>query len=346
MGSSICEEIELNKAQWSALFDHYLFFEAYKNYLQIDIIAADVDDLLAWKGWVESRLRQLTLKIERDTYGMLQCHPYPNEYVDISKPCPHCAFFIYVEQLMSLSNMSTCTCFGNWGWIFMFLMFVGSKFLVMYFQMGINDAEGCRSHSAEKQLKRKRDSEMVNSKTDKPEKRASISPLRPWSVSPESCTSRSSATSRASCSGEVKLEPLVAGDADSNPEVRPSTVVDYSETGYTKRHLALAENDKSALGSNICRLGIRILEVVKIVRAGSLQGNVCAADLDSHLENRCLNGSRLFENSVAETLEPTTALGMAAESQNRASSESMQKPVMRHVESEINSIKFGSQVVL
>ncbi|GLT48180.1 hypothetical protein SLA2020_218210 [Shorea laevis] len=72
-GNRMCE-IELNKAQWNA------------------------DDLLAWKGWVESRLRQLTLKIERDTNGMLQCHPYPNEYVDISKQFPHCAFFMGLQR--------------------------------------------------------------------------------------------------------------------------------------------------------------------------------------------------------------------------------------------------------
>ncbi|XP_021819328.1 nuclear poly(A) polymerase 4 [Prunus avium] len=65
-GNRICEEIELNKTQWSALFEPYLFFEAYKNYLQVDIVAADSDDLLAWKGWVESRFRQLTLKGDED----------------------------------------------------------------------------------------------------------------------------------------------------------------------------------------------------------------------------------------------------------------------------------------
>ncbi|KAI3959982.1 hypothetical protein MKW92_001145 [Papaver armeniacum] len=97
-GNKICEEVELNKAQWSALFEPYLFFETYKNYLQIDIIAADADDLLSWKGWVESRLRQLTLKIERDTVGMLQCHPYPHEYADISKQCSHNAFFMGLQR--------------------------------------------------------------------------------------------------------------------------------------------------------------------------------------------------------------------------------------------------------
>lgn len=53
----------MNKVQWSALFEPYLFFEYYKNYLQVDIIAADLDDLRAWRGWVESRLRQLTLMV-------------------------------------------------------------------------------------------------------------------------------------------------------------------------------------------------------------------------------------------------------------------------------------------
>ena len=57
------QAIELNKADWSALFEPFNFFEAYKNYLQVDIIAEDDQDLRLWKGWVESRLRQLTLKV-------------------------------------------------------------------------------------------------------------------------------------------------------------------------------------------------------------------------------------------------------------------------------------------
>lgn len=70
MGFVSVQEIELNKAQWSTLFEPYLFFELYKNYLQVDIVAEDADDLLAWKGWVESRLRQLTLKV-LDVYRLV-----------------------------------------------------------------------------------------------------------------------------------------------------------------------------------------------------------------------------------------------------------------------------------
>ncbi|MED6193578.1 Nuclear poly(A) polymerase 4 [Stylosanthes scabra] len=97
-GNKICGEIELNKAQWTALCEPYAFFESYKNYLQVDIVAANVDDLRAWKGWVESRLRQLTLMIERDTSGKLQCHPYPYEYMDISRQCAHSAFFMGLQR--------------------------------------------------------------------------------------------------------------------------------------------------------------------------------------------------------------------------------------------------------
>ena len=53
----------MNKANWSALFYPYPFFEAYKNYLQEDIIAADQDDLRLWRGWFEYILRKLTLKV-------------------------------------------------------------------------------------------------------------------------------------------------------------------------------------------------------------------------------------------------------------------------------------------
>jgi len=55
--------MEASKAGWDTLFEPYPFFESYKNYLQIDITAENADDLRQWKGWVESRLRQLTLKV-------------------------------------------------------------------------------------------------------------------------------------------------------------------------------------------------------------------------------------------------------------------------------------------
>ncbi|XP_059644929.1 nuclear poly(A) polymerase 1-like [Cornus florida] len=96
-GNEICESMEANKADWNTLFEPYPFFEAYKNYLQIDITAANADDLRKWKGWVESRLRQLTLKIERHTFNMLQCHPHPGDFSDKSRPF-HCCYFMGLQR--------------------------------------------------------------------------------------------------------------------------------------------------------------------------------------------------------------------------------------------------------
>ncbi|KAI8531029.1 hypothetical protein RHMOL_Rhmol11G0106100 [Rhododendron molle] len=394
-GNQVCEEIELNKAQWSALFDPYLFFEEYKNYLQIDIIAADADDLLAWRGWVESRLRQLTLKIERDTYGMLQCHPYPNEYGDSSKPCPHCAFFmglqrkqgVKVQEGQQFDIRSTVEEFKQDVNMYMFwkpgmdihVSHVRRKQIPAYvFPDGYKrsrpsrhtnqqaertseeDAEGCRSQSAEKQLKRKKDSELVDAEKDVPAKRVSISPQRVGSVSPASVISTSGGTSQARCSVEVKLEP--------SPKIK----MDYNEAGCTRRvlnleegpidgvgepmkpckQLAQGENDNSALASNFS------------IQSLNGEGNACAEDLDTRLENGCLNRSRVFENCLAETLEvvnlafcsflllsfailccflPTLALGVVVEPQGGATSESVSKPEIRHVKSGINSITFGEE---
>ncbi|KAJ4979198.1 hypothetical protein NE237_009978 [Protea cynaroides] len=100
-GNEICEAMEQNKADWNTLFEPYPFFEVYKNYLQIDITAENDDELRKWKGWVESRLRQLTLKIERHTFGMLQCHPHPSDFSDKSRPF-HCCYFMGLQRKQGL----------------------------------------------------------------------------------------------------------------------------------------------------------------------------------------------------------------------------------------------------
>ncbi|GLJ53885.1 hypothetical protein SUGI_1151020 [Cryptomeria japonica] len=54
-GSAICENLERNKVDWTALFEPYPFFDS--NYLEIDLYAEGEDDPRKWKGWVESKLR-------------------------------------------------------------------------------------------------------------------------------------------------------------------------------------------------------------------------------------------------------------------------------------------------
>lgn len=251
-GNKTCEEIEFNKAQWSALFEPYLFFEAYKNYLQVDIVAADSDDLLAWKGWVESRLRQLTLKIERDTNGMLQCHPYPNEYTDTSKNCPHCAFFMGLQRKEGVTGQEgqqfdirgTVNEFRHEVNMYMFWkpgmdVFVShvcrrqlpafvfpegykrsrpSRHLNQQSGKTCEDVALSRPRSVEGHLKRKNDSEMTDEGSVQPGKRASLSPQR--IVSPENTTSRPSGTSQAVLCEGVKLESPAIFDVTGNCEVR------------------------------------------------------------------------------------------------------------------------------
>ncbi|XP_034903556.1 nuclear poly(A) polymerase 4 isoform X1 [Populus alba] len=271
-GNRICEEIELNKAQWSALFEPYLFFEAYKNYLQVDIVAAVAADLLAWKGWVESRLRQLTLKIERDTNGMLQCHPYPNEYIDASKQCPHYAFFMGLQRKEGVSGQEgqqfdirgTVDEFRQEINMYMFWKpgmeiyvshvrrrqlpgFVfpdgykrsrSSRHINQHTSKTGEDVARSQSGSAERPVKRKNDCEMEDLK---PEKQACYSPLRPQSVSPSSSVSMSGVASLASSCEGVKLGCSTIRDIGSNCK-------DVASNSEVRSSIGQLESEKDGLG--------------------------------------------------------------------------------------------------
>ncbi|XP_021906832.1 nuclear poly(A) polymerase 1-like [Carica papaya] len=84
-GNEICEALAAKETCWTTLFEPFPFFEAFKNYLHIDVTARNDDDLKIWKGWVESRLRLLILKIERNTCATLQCCPHPGNFSDKSR---------------------------------------------------------------------------------------------------------------------------------------------------------------------------------------------------------------------------------------------------------------------
>ncbi|XVF35394.1 hypothetical protein REPUB_Repub18cG0141900 [Reevesia pubescens] len=319
-GNRICEEIELNKAQWSALFEPYLFFEAYKNYLQVDIVSASADDLLSWKGWVESRLRQLTLKIERDTNGMLQCHPYPNEYVDTSKQFPHCAFFMGLQRKEGVSGQEGQQ-FDIRGTVDEFRQEIS---MYMYWKPGMDifvshvrrrqlpsfvfpdgckqprssrhvsqhtgktceDVSRSRSGSAERQNKRKHGDETVDEKLDKLEKRASISPHRLESVSPLGSTSRSGGTSHISNSQAVKQEYLRTGDVNSNSVDRPSSGLLDGEKRNVEVTIQLARTvDRESL--TVCgqtSLDVDNLSVVRNVESAEQMGEPV---LRQELLSRC-----------------------------------------------------------
>ncbi|GJU56738.1 nuclear poly(A) polymerase 1 [Tanacetum coccineum] len=63
-GHDICEATVLNNGSWLELFEPYCFFEAYKNYLQIDIAAENDDDMMNWKGLRLGKISHTTACIE------------------------------------------------------------------------------------------------------------------------------------------------------------------------------------------------------------------------------------------------------------------------------------------
>jgi poly(A) polymerase len=74
-GHAACEEVAAGRAAgWGALFQ-----------VNATVAGGGEGGLREWKGWVESRLRQLVAKVERDTAGELLCHPHPHAYD--AEPC-------------------------------------------------------------------------------------------------------------------------------------------------------------------------------------------------------------------------------------------------------------------
>ncbi|TYI22492.1 hypothetical protein ES332_A06G107600v1 [Gossypium tomentosum] len=345
----ICEEIELNKAQWDALFEPYLFFEAYKNYLQVDIVSADADDLLVWKGWVESWLRQLTLKIEQDTNGMLQCHPYPNEYVDTSKQFAHFAFFMGLQRKVGVT--------GQEGQQFDIRGTVDEKQLPGFvFPDGYRRPQSSRhpnQHSGKTcEVVTRSQSGLSSGLLDSEERNFEITILR----------------ARTDSTGSLTICRQPSLDVDNLPVVRNSepaeqmgepvlrqefltacekfedlalAYMDDLETGLSRKKknwkgggvgvdqeavklcnkTAVVETAESIVANGSENIG----SSVDCESRGSLQGGgVCIADLDSLLENGHPNAS-----------DQNIPVGKVVRSQDGARSVTSQKPMVRHVLMEI-----------
>lgn len=62
--ADIADRIMIGKAKWKDLFSKHDFFQKYKYYLQIIASSDDEDMQRNWSGTVESKLRQLVLKLE------------------------------------------------------------------------------------------------------------------------------------------------------------------------------------------------------------------------------------------------------------------------------------------
>ncbi|PPS09661.1 hypothetical protein GOBAR_AA10986 [Gossypium barbadense] len=290
-------EIELNKAQWDALFEPYLFFEAYKNYLQVDIVSADADDLLVWKGWVESWLRQLTLKIEQDTNGMLQCHPYPNEYVDTSKQFAHCAFFMGLQRKVGVTGQE------------------GSSFLALFSLM---DIDGLNHRGIQTSIVEK----LVKLSQGHSQGRSSLLHVKFLILQ------------QGSSLDQEKIEDLALAYMDDLETGLSRKKKNWKGGGVGVDQEAVKLCNKTAVVETAETNGSEnIGSSVDCESRGSLQGGgVCIADLDSLLENGHPNASDVLQNCLSEELKQNIPVGKVVRSQDGARSVTSQKPMMMHVE--------------
>ncbi|GER39497.1 nuclear poly(a) polymerase [Striga asiatica] len=352
LAKKICEDIELNKLQWSALFEPYLFFESYKNYLQVDIIASDPDDLRSWRGWVESRLRQLTLMIERDTCGKLQCHPYPHDYTDSSKQCAHCAFFMglqrkqgeVIQEGQQFDIRQTVDEFRHQinSYLYwkpgmdIYVSHVRRKQIPSYvFPDGyrrsrhirstsqmkvdktlIESSEACGLVSAERLLKRKIELHGPESEGS-PEKRHSISPQSQTSVSPELvCCSTLSET--------IKEKVAMNGPF-------PFMNGMIQEVGTMVQEPAAIEKEMGAV----------LMTSDQGMHCNADNGCLSAANEQMILDNGRENGASVLGDGLREQLEPNAALSRVLQSGDGVGSEPVEKNVMRHVYRNSTTVSAG-----
>ncbi|PSS07392.1 Nuclear poly(A) polymerase [Actinidia chinensis var. chinensis] len=376
-GSKICEEIELNKAQWSALLEPYLFFESYRNYLQIDIIAGGTDDLRAWKGWVESRLRQLTLMIERDTKGKLQCHPYPQDYVDTSNQYPHCAFFMGlqrkqgepIQEGQQFDIRGSLDEFRHSLNMFMFwkpgmeirVSHVLRKQIPAYvFPEGYRrtqpvrltskqhagkpsreNGEAHRSGSGERHLKRKNNSDQLQLRQESAEKRQSISPETRDSVSPEIVSHSFGSASKDSLALGSLREKGCSDNGTCQAQVVGAVSINLKsiESGLTRSAPRQREGGKEASTDLVKSNGSCEDVGLKSVAGGSddNQGNA----ITGKNSQGCSQDSQVpLDNGFKNFGRPKAALGVVLKTTDGVKSKSL----LKMDEPDINSVKDVKEV--
>ncbi|KAF9462051.1 poly-A polymerase [Collybia nuda] len=74
-GADIVDKVIVGSAQWSELFEKHDFFHKYRYYLQVIASTGNPELQMKWSGTVESKIRQLVMKLEYVDSLML-AHPF------------------------------------------------------------------------------------------------------------------------------------------------------------------------------------------------------------------------------------------------------------------------------
>ncbi|PPQ68594.1 hypothetical protein CVT26_003383 [Gymnopilus dilepis] len=82
-GAEIVDRVIIGTAEWSELFAKHDFFHRYRYYLQIIASTGNPDLQIKWAGTVESRLRQLVMKLEY-VDSLVLAHPFIKGFDQVS----------------------------------------------------------------------------------------------------------------------------------------------------------------------------------------------------------------------------------------------------------------------
>ncbi|CAK8994892.1 unnamed protein product [Durusdinium trenchii] len=77
-GFEMVQNVEGNKAEWCDVYAPFPFFQEFKHFLMIEILAKSEDVYNKFSGWVESKLRILVMQLE--VVNGMRIHPNPLQY--------------------------------------------------------------------------------------------------------------------------------------------------------------------------------------------------------------------------------------------------------------------------
>lgn len=103
-GDEVCSEILAKQSvtEWSRLLEKLPFFEGFKHFLMVEVVADSKEDFEVWEGWVHSRLRLLI----KSAGMMVDVRPWPKAFNSSDKVQNSCTYF------MGLSKKKAPSSFG------------------------------------------------------------------------------------------------------------------------------------------------------------------------------------------------------------------------------------------
>jgi poly(A) polymerase len=82
-GADIVDKVIVGSANWSELFSKHDFFHRYRYYLQVIASTGDANLQIKWSGTVESRIRQLVMKLEY-VDSLTLAHPFTKGFDQVA----------------------------------------------------------------------------------------------------------------------------------------------------------------------------------------------------------------------------------------------------------------------